>query len=747
MIRLLGAIVYFFAISAEISDNENAWLNTHSTHPNHRKNAQTPEDWTPKTKDTRRKDPAIVDSSLKNFALSLGMSEDNKMFHSYKHNGVPPDSFAASRNTGGNGRRSVQPNMAMSQPGQNEETFGKTRIKKSWLAKSKEYQIQHISALIFRRANDLEWSEPADRLFEVIGNGVVPGGYDMFLAPGQIQGKSTNVSVAIYIESMSSFRAQTMDFEVDMYLAMGWYDRRLSHNCTHPILIAHKFIADRLWRPDLYFLNSKFAYLQEVTTPNFMVIVYPDGLVFKAIRVDVTLSCMMNLELFPMDQQECPLVIQSYAYIENLVNLTWLVDPPNYPVARNPELKLNDMIITNMKFEKCSGPYAMFRGTGNWSCIRALIVMKRLVLFHLIQTYIPSGMLVSISWMTFWLDPRASPARISLTITSLLTLTTMSNGARQDLPQVSYIKAMDIWQTFSQALIFLVLLEYSFVSFYFTRRKFDCEHRKGTGKLRKKSRNKSELDRTLNLQDLVDDRKLPTSGPIRDFILRGSAFKHSISQRESSRIHNGTWAMSPSQPASFRKSIQAPLATWLNRQLKLRQEENEEESKYVDGCCCISNADAAKLELRHRNGSSQDTLDQEYTDTKCFGFCTTPAGNKVQPAVTLSPPKKCCLKEQEKSAETAESGAAEPNGQPRNNYSSQQQQHKRRRSMQKSLEIDRMLMDELWERKPCPHCQWNDEQKGRKIDEFSRIVFPSIFTIFSVSYWLYYSWYTQVNES
>ncbi|KAK6056920.1 Neurotransmitter-gated ion-channel transmembrane region, partial [Cooperia oncophora] len=73
---------------------------------------------------------------------------------------------------------------------------------------------------------------------------------------------------------------------------------------------------------------------------------------------------------------------------------------------------------------------------------------------------------------------RASPARITLTITSLLTLTTMSNGARQDLPQVSYIKALDIWLTFSQALIFLVLLEYSFVSYYITRRRgIDCDYR------------------------------------------------------------------------------------------------------------------------------------------------------------------------------------------------------------------------------------------------------------------------------
>ncbi|VDM56769.1 unnamed protein product [Angiostrongylus costaricensis] len=281
------------------------------------------------------------------------------------------------------------------------------------------------------QTSELVWTEPGDRLLKVIGNGVVKDGYNMFLVPGQVHGRRTDVHVAIYIESMSSFKAQTMDFEVDMYLAMGWFDRRLAHNCTHPILVTSKVIADRMWHPDLYFVNSKFAYLQEVTTPNLM----------------------------------------------QLVNLTWHVAPPYFPIGSNEEIKLNDMAITRTRYEKCAGPYPMFRGSAYWSCLRAYIVMKRLVLFHIIQTYIPTGMLVSISWMSFWLDPRASPARISLTITSLLTLTTMSNGARQDLPQVSYIKALDIWLTFSQALIFLVLLEYSFVSFYITKRVFDCEHR------------------------------------------------------------------------------------------------------------------------------------------------------------------------------------------------------------------------------------------------------------------------------
>ncbi|CAD5224532.1 unnamed protein product [Bursaphelenchus okinawaensis] len=324
------------------------------------------------------------------------------------------------------------------------------------------------------QTDDYNWSEPADRLFKLI---TLNNGYNMYMPPGQHHGQTTNVSVALYIESMSSVKAQTMDFEVDCYLAIGWYDRRLSHNCTHPILVTHKAVAEEIWNPDLYYVNAKYAYLQEVTTPNFMMFVYPDGLVFKSMRTVVTLSCMVDLQFFPMDKQSCPLTIQSYAYIESLLNLSWHVDYPFYPIASNEGLKLNDMEITNINFSKCSGPYAMFRGTGNWSCIRAIIEMRRLVLYHVVQTYIPSAMLVSISWMTFFLPARASPARISLTITSLLTLTTMCNGARQDLPQVSYISALDVWHFVSQALIFLVLLEYSFVSYYMTRGTGHCKHR------------------------------------------------------------------------------------------------------------------------------------------------------------------------------------------------------------------------------------------------------------------------------
>ena len=47
--------------------------------------------------------------------------------------------------------------------------------------------------------------------------------------------------------------------------------------------------------------------------------------------------------------------------------------------------------------------------------------------------------------MSFWLDPNAIPARISLGVTTLLTMSTQTSGINAQLPPVSYTKAIDVW--------------------------------------------------------------------------------------------------------------------------------------------------------------------------------------------------------------------------------------------------------------------------------------------------------------
>lgn len=45
----------------------------------------------------------------------------------------------------------------------------------------------------------------------------------------------------------------------------------------------------------------------------------------------------------------------------------------------------------------------------------------------------------------FWLDVDSAPARVSLSITTLLTISTQANTVKISLPEVSYMKAIDVW--------------------------------------------------------------------------------------------------------------------------------------------------------------------------------------------------------------------------------------------------------------------------------------------------------------
>ena len=77
---------------------------------------------------------------------------------------------------------------------------------------------------------------------------------------------------------------------------------------------------------------------------------------------------------------------------------------------------------------------------GDYSCLQAAFTLRRSLGFHLVQSYIPTILIVMISWVSFWMDVDSVPGRVTLGITTLLTMTTKSSGIQAEVPQVSYVK-------------------------------------------------------------------------------------------------------------------------------------------------------------------------------------------------------------------------------------------------------------------------------------------------------------------
>ncbi|XP_051983215.1 glycine receptor subunit alpha-3 isoform X2 [Xyrauchen texanus] len=297
---------------------------------------------------------------------------------------------------------------------------------------------------------------PSDFLDKLMGR---TSGYDARIRPN-FKGPPVNVSCNIFINSFGSIAETTMDYRVNIFLRQQWNDPRLAYS-EYPdnSLDLDPSMLDSIWKPDLFFANEKGAHFHEVTTDNKLLRIFHNGNVLYSIRLTLTLSCPMDLKNFPMDVQTCIMQLESFGYTMNDLIFEW---QEKGPVQVADGLTLPQFILKDESdLRYCTKHY----NTGKFTCIEVRFHLERQMGYYLIQMYIPSLLIVILSWVSFWINMDAAPARVALGITTVLTMTTQSSGSRTSLPKVSYVKAIDIWMAVCLLFVFSALLEYAAVNF------------------------------------------------------------------------------------------------------------------------------------------------------------------------------------------------------------------------------------------------------------------------------------------
>ncbi|KAK2177922.1 hypothetical protein NP493_571g02017 [Ridgeia piscesae] len=141
----------------------------------------------------------------------------------------------------------------------------------------------------------------------------------------------------------------------------------------------------------------------------------------------------MKLSRFPMDNQTCRIALQSYAHAADEIIIMW----DRYrQMELSEDITLSEFMLTKTTVGYCTANYS----AGNHTCIYGEFQLNRQFQYYLVQTYIPTILIVILSWVSFWIDENAVPARITLGILTVLTMTSQSTVINQRLPRVSYIK-------------------------------------------------------------------------------------------------------------------------------------------------------------------------------------------------------------------------------------------------------------------------------------------------------------------
>ncbi|XP_004598597.2 gamma-aminobutyric acid receptor subunit epsilon [Ochotona princeps] len=281
--------------------------------------------------------------------------------------------------------------------------------------------------------------------------------YDHKLRPG-IGKRPTVVTAEISVNSLGPLSILDMEYTIDIIFYQTWYDERLRYNDTFETLVLNGNVVSQLWIPDTIFRNSKRTQEHEITMPNQMVRIHKDGKVLYTIRMTIDAGCSLHMLRFPMDSHSCPLSFSSFSYPENEMIYKW--DDFKLEINEKNSWKLFQFDFTGVsnKTEIISTP------AGDFMVMTFFFNVSRRFGYVAFQNYVPSSVTTMLSWVSFWIKESA-PARTSLGITSVLTMTTLGTFSRKNFPRVSYITALDFYIAICFVFCFCALLEFAVLNF------------------------------------------------------------------------------------------------------------------------------------------------------------------------------------------------------------------------------------------------------------------------------------------
>ncbi|XP_068909430.1 glutamate-gated chloride channel isoform X21 [Tenebrio molitor] len=293
---------------------------------------------------------------------------------------------------------------------------------------------------------------------EILDNLLRATRYDKRLLP-PVQ-ETVKVDVSVLLLSLASPDESSLKYEVEFLLQQQWFDPRLkySNQSRYDFLNAIHHHND-IWLPDTYFIMHG-DFKDPLIPMHFSLRIYRNGTVFYSMRRHLILSCQGHLNIFPFDDPECSFSLESISYEMKSIKYVWKNDED--VLKKSASLAtLNAYLIKNQTLE-CNWNN---NWRGNYSCLGVKLIFTRDRAFYFTTVFIPGIILVTSSFITFWLEWNAVPARVMIGVTTMLNFFTTSNGFRSTLPVVSNLTAMNVWDGVCMCFIYASLLEFVCVNY------------------------------------------------------------------------------------------------------------------------------------------------------------------------------------------------------------------------------------------------------------------------------------------
>ena len=280
-----------------------------------------------------------------------------------------------------------------------------------------------------------------------IGLGAAPSAAEVNGARPGVDGQPLTIHGAIVLLDVSKIDGANQNFTGNVFLMLSWRDERLASDISGH----RRLVLDQIWNPRIQIVNQQFVR----TTFDDVADVAPDGTVTFRQRYNGTFASKMDLRSFPLDRHSFKIQVVAPGYGPDEIHFVPVTEGNGQ--GRVSQLTVPDFDIG--PFEVTAAPFEVTPGGRQVAGLLGTFTGTRKLGYFVGKAFVSVAIIVFMSWVVFWISPENIGPRLSVSVTSMLTLIAYRFLLGQSLPPVSYLTRLDYFLLGCTLLVFAALVE------------------------------------------------------------------------------------------------------------------------------------------------------------------------------------------------------------------------------------------------------------------------------------------------
>lgn len=258
-------------------------------------------------------------------------------------------------------------------------------------------------------------------------------------------GSPVKIEMQVLLLDLMNIDSSDQTFTANVAMIARWHDPSLVGSVAEPEAVP----LNEHWHPTLQIVNQ----LSVSKTMDQSLLVHPDGTILLRQRFLGEFTQPVDLRDFPLDTQLLEIRVNA---VGSRTDQVQFVAAEGGITGVADKLTISDWQARGYRLD--TTPFQAMSGLEPVPSFAFQVEVSRLRGYYALKIFVPLVLIVGMSYLALWVPVPTTNTRVSVSVTSMLTLIAYRFMIGGLLPKISYMTRLDTFVLLSTILVFITLL-------------------------------------------------------------------------------------------------------------------------------------------------------------------------------------------------------------------------------------------------------------------------------------------------